>query len=62
MLFGSVMLPLVTLTLVFVPITKEFGWSTTQFSFAVTILLWSALLPCRCWVIGSTASVPGRSF
>jgi MFS family permease len=41
MLFGSVMLPLITLTLVLVPITKELGWSVTQFSFAVTILLWS---------------------
>jgi MFS family permease len=41
MLFGGVMLPLITLTLVLVPVTKELGWSATQFSFAVTILLWS---------------------
>jgi sugar phosphate permease len=39
-MFASSMLPMMALTLVFIPITGEFGWTPTQFGYATTALMW----------------------
>ena len=39
-MFASSLLPMMALTLVFVPITTEFKWTPTQFGYATTALMW----------------------
>jgi sugar phosphate permease len=39
-MFASSLLPMMALTLVFMPITGEFGWTPTQFGYATTALMW----------------------
>src|SRR5262245_15967371 len=39
-MFATSLLPFGAITLVNVPMTKEFGWTQTQFSWAVTALMW----------------------
>ena len=39
-MFASSLLPMMALTLVFMPITSEFGWTPTQFGYATTALMW----------------------
>ncbi len=43
-MFATSMLPFGALTLVMLPMTKEFGWSRTEFSYATTALMWSGSL------------------
>jgi sugar phosphate permease len=40
-MFATSLLPMMALTLVFVPITTEFKWTPTQFGYATTALMWS---------------------
>lgn len=40
-MFATMMLPLTALTLVMMPMTREFGWSATEFSLAPTAMHWS---------------------
>ena len=39
--FASSVLPWSALSLLMLPMTKEFGWSRTEFSLALTVMLWS---------------------
>lgn len=39
-IFATSLLPFMALTLVMVPMTTEFGWTATQFSFATSALMW----------------------
>lgn len=39
-MFASSLLPMMALTLVFMPITSEFHWTPTQFGYATTALMW----------------------
>jgi MFS family permease len=39
-LFGSSILPFASLSLVLVPMTKEFGWTVREFTYATTALMW----------------------
>ena len=39
-MFATSLLPMMALTLVFVPITTEFKWTPTQFGYATTALMW----------------------
>jgi MFS family permease len=39
-MFASSLLPMMALTLAFVPITTEFKWTPTQFGYATTALMW----------------------
>lgn len=39
-MFASSLLPMMALTLVYMPITTEFGWTQTQFGYATTALMW----------------------
>jgi sugar phosphate permease len=39
-MFASSLLPMMALTLVYVPLTTEFGWTQTQFGYATTALMW----------------------
>ena len=39
-MFASSLLPMMALTLVFVPITTELKWSPTEFGYATTALMW----------------------
>jgi MFS family permease len=43
-LFGSSMLLIGPLSMMMVPITKEFGWSRFQFSFATSAVMWAGAL------------------
>ncbi|MFZ1988841.1 MAG: MFS transporter [Alphaproteobacteria bacterium] len=38
--FATSLLPFIALPLLLVPMTKEFGWTPTQFSYATTSLMW----------------------
>jgi MFS family permease len=40
-MFASSLLPMMALTLMYVPLTTEFGWTQTQFGYATTALMWS---------------------
>jgi MFS family permease len=39
-MFASSLLPMMALTLVYLPLTTEFGWTQTQFGYATTALMW----------------------
>jgi MFS family permease len=39
-MFASSMLPFMALTLAFMPITGEFGWTPTEYGYATTALMW----------------------
>ncbi len=42
--FATSLLPFGALTLLMTPMTREFGWSRTEFSYAMTFLMWSGAL------------------
>ena len=51
-LFGTSMLLVGPLSMLMIPMTQQFGWSRSQFSFATTAIMWAGALASPLAVVG----------